>query len=111
MVKQIIEIEGIHKKFKLNDEEKNLFLDAVNLLPATVYVRLKPENVEFLSAINNGDTVTAFEFFQKITWKDIAKRLIIETKRISKEINDSNKKEKIDRIVRYALMQKLKKTV
>lgn len=103
MVKQIIELERHIEKFKLNKEEKTLFLDAVNMLPITIYVRGDINNVNFLTAIDNDNTETALESFQKLTWKDVAKRLIIETKRVSKECNELLKKEKVERILFYAL--------
>lgn len=103
MVKQIIELGSHIEIFKLNNEEKNLFLDAVNMLPITIYVRGDINNVNFLTAIDNDNTETALESFQKLTWKDVAKRLIIETKRVSKECNELLKKEKVERILFYAL--------
>lgn len=103
MVKQIIEFKDHLKKFELNGDEKELFLDAVNLLPHTVYVRGEPKNVLFLTAINDNDLETAFETFQELTWKDVAKRLINETKRVSREYNEAHKKNKVDMIINYAL--------
>lgn len=103
MVKQIIELERHIEKFKLNKEEKTLFLDAVNMLPITIYVRGDINNVIFLTAIDNDDTETALESFQKLTWTDVARRLIIETKRVSKECNELHKKEKAKEILLYAL--------
>ena len=103
MVKQIIELGSHIEIFKLNNEEKNLFLDAVNMLPITIYVRGDINNVNFLTAIDNDNTETARESFQKLTWKDVAKRLIIETKRVSKECNELHKKEKAKEILLYAL--------
>ena len=105
MVKQIIEKERHLNKFRLSVEEKQLFFDAVNMLPEHIYIRDEQHNVSFLKALSNNDLNGTFEAFQKITWKDVAKRLIDESKRVSKEDVVSLKQEKVNSILKYALTQ------
>ena len=76
MVKQIIELGSHIEIFKLNNEEKNLFLDAVNMLPITIYVRGDINNVNFLTAIDNDNTETALEC-NELHKKEKAKEILL----------------------------------
>ena len=79
-------------KLKLNQEEKNVFFDFINMLPKGIYDKSKESDSLFLKAMEEGDIQTAFDFLQQLSWNRIALKILTYAKKHKSYSNsDSNK--------------------
>lgn len=80
MVKQVIENRK-YDKLKLSQEEKDIFLDFVNLLPEGIYDKSNKIDIQFMEAMKCGETPKVFDYLCQLSWNQIALKILTYAKK------------------------------
>lgn len=91
-------IESKYKLFDLSEEEKKVFMMAVNKLSAKVYKRGEKNSSNFLTAIDHNNTIDAMASFMELSWRGIALKILYNVHAIHKVEDESYIEEYIERI-------------
>ena len=86
--------------FNLSEEEKEVFIKAVNMLSAKVYKRGETNSSNFLTAINSNNTKDAMDSFMELSWKGIALKILHSVHAIHRIEDKASIKDYIESIYR-----------
>ena len=104
MEKQII--GNKQKLFDLSEEEKEVFITAVNKLSVKVYKRGETNSSNFLTAIDSNNTKDAMDGFMKLSWKGVALKILHSVHAIQRIDDKASIKDYIENIYRDAAKYK-----
>lgn len=104
MIKQVFASK--YQLFDLSNEEKEVFMMAVNKLSTKVYKRGETISSKFLNAIDTNNFKDAMAYFLELSWKGIALKILHGVHTIHRIEDEADVKDYVEVIMKFAASYK-----